>query len=215
MKSYINYPVNTKKMLSPEILENNSARVFAEYALYRKVSHLKGTVIKCGLETEEGFTKFSMFQNLVGKHSTQKVVAFEKFPKSLDYASLVTQDGILIYQTKKTAINQQKMQDKLLEKGLGLINFIPGNVGDSIPDYLIENPECKIAYLSINLDNYHASINVLDFFYPRLVVGGVLIIDNYSKKEDDYHAFKDYFRHYSVQINSFSVNKGPYFIIRQ
>jgi hypothetical protein len=215
MKSYVNYPVNFEKKQFPNILENNSAKLFAEYALYKKVSHLKGTVIKCGVETEEGFTKVSMFQNVVAKHSTQKVVAFEKLPKSFEHTSLVTRDGSLLYQTKKTAVNQQKMQDKLLEKGLRPVEFIPGNVGDSIPDYLVENPECKITYLSINLDNYHASISVLDFFYPRLVLGGVLIIDNYSKKTDDYNAVKDYFRHDPVEINSFSVNKGPHFISRQ
>ncbi|HEX8461520.1 MAG TPA: TylF/MycF/NovP-related O-methyltransferase [Segetibacter sp.] len=215
MKSFVTYPLDFEKMLFPEIAQNSPGKLFAHYELYKKVSQLEGTVVKCGIAAEEGFTKFAMFRNLISTHSTQKVIAFEKINKSLYLENSPSNSGTLKFKTKKPAVDTQKIQDKLLKKGLAEVDFIPGPPGDAIPDYLIENPELKISFLILDLDDYDATINVLEFFYPRLVVGGILIFDNYYKKEEDYKAITDYFSPNKIAINSFSVNKGPHFIVRR
>ncbi|GEO10635.1 TylF/MycF/NovP-related O-methyltransferase [Segetibacter aerophilus] len=216
MKSFVEYPLDFEKILFPEVSEKSySGKLIAHYELYRKVSHLEGCVVKCGIASEEGFTRFSMLRNLVTAHPNQKVVAFEKFSKSLYLTSSTDDSSKLKYHIKRSPINVSRIQQKLDKKGIKQqIDFVPGNIGDSIPEYLMENPEMKIAYLNIDFDDYESSLTTLQYFYPRLVHDGILIFDNYYKKEEDYQAVKDYFKYSENRILNFSVNKGPHYLVR-
>jgi len=215
MKSFVTYPQFFEKMVFPEIAQNKSGKLFTQYELCKKVCHLEGTIVKCGITAEEGFAKFAMFRKLVSSHTSQKVIAFEKFRKNLYCENSAVCKEPLQLKTKKTARDVERIQEKFLKKGIAEIDFIPGRLGDSIPDYLIENPELKIAYLSLDLDDYDATINALQFFYPRIMHGGMLVFDNYYKNEEDFRAISDYFRHIKADINSFSINKGPHFTVRK
>jgi antirestriction protein len=214
MKSFVNYPRDFEKMQFHEMDQSISSALFAHYELYKKVSNLEGTIVKCGIAAEQGFTKFAVFRKLISTHSTEKVIAFEKFTKSLSFKSVDQRTGALEYKIKEPVASVEKAQDKLLKKGVAHIDFIPGNLDDSIPDYLIEHPELKISYLCLDLDDYTASINSLQYFYPRVVYGGITVFDNYHKHGEDYKAITDYFRHNKINISTFSVNKGPHFTIR-
>ena len=78
------------------------------------------------------------------------------------------------------------------------INFIEGKVENTIPKF---SPE-KIALLRLDTDWYESTKHELEQLFPRLVQGGVLIIDDYgfwkgSKKAVDeyFHNKKNYFFH--------------------
>ena len=215
MKSFVEYPLDFEKMLFPDASDKGSSgKLIAHYELYNKVSHLEGCVVKCGIAAEEGFIRFAMLRNLITAQPNQKVIAFEKFSKSL-YLTNIEDNSELKYQVKRAPIDIDRIQQKLFKKGINRkIEFIPGNIGDSIPEYLMENPEMKISYLNIDFDDYENALTTLQFFYPRLVHGGILIFDNYYKKEEDYHAVKDYFKYSNNSIYNFSVNKGPHYLVR-
>jgi hypothetical protein len=73
------------------------------------------------------------------------------------------------------------------------IRFVKGNVEDTIPG---EIPE-QIALLRLDTDWYESTRHELNHLYPRLVRGGVLIIDDYGhwqgarKASDEYFATND------------------------
>jgi hypothetical protein len=214
MRSFIAYPLDVEKLLFPEIADRAfSASLIAHYELYKKVCHLQGAVINCGIAAEESFTRFAMLRNLIATHSDEKVIAFEKYTKSLYFDNSNEDEGVLQYKVKRSMLDVERLQVKLQKKGmLAKIEFVQGYLEDSIPEYLIENPELKIAYLNIDLDDYEATFTTLQFFYPRMVNGGILVFDNYYKKEEDFKAISDYFRFNLVPISSYSVNKGPHYV---
>lgn len=217
MKSFVAYPMDLDKILYPDASEiSYSGKLLAHHELLKKVVHLEGSIVKCGISAETGFLRFASFRNLIGPESSQKVIAFEKLTKKMYYDTEENNVGTLTIKTKSQPINEELMQKKLTRKGItNKIEFIPGNLGDSIPDYLIENPELKISYLNIDLDDYEATLTTLQFFYPRLVHGGLVIFDNYYKLEEDYRAVIDYFNYSHVFIHNFSINKGPHYLVRQ
>ncbi|MCW3082038.1 TylF/MycF/NovP-related O-methyltransferase [Segetibacter sp.] len=216
MKSFVAYPLDFEKMLFPEVTEKNpSGKLIAHYELYKKVSHLEGCVVKCGIAAEEGFIRFASLRRLITNQPNQKVIAFERFAKSLYLTSSTEENSKLNYRVESAAIDVSRIQQKLSKKGINeQIDFVPGNIGDSIPEYLIENPEMKISYLNIDFDDYDSALTTLQYFYPRLVHGGILIFDNYYKKEEDYRAVKDYFKYSNNRICNFSVDKGPHYLVR-
>lgn len=216
MKSFVEYPLEFEKILFPEVTDKGySGKLIAHFELYRKVSHLEGSIVKCGIAAEDSFTRFAMLRKLVPGQPNQKLIAFEKFAKTLYLSNKLEDNGGLKYRIKRTPIDINSIRKKLLEKGITeKIEFVAGNIGDSIPDYLMENPELKISYLNIDFDDYESALTTLQFFYPRLMHGGIVIFDNYYKKEEDYQAVKEYFKYGSSRIYNFSVNKGPHYMVR-
>ncbi|MDQ6813761.1 MAG: TylF/MycF family methyltransferase [Bacteroidota bacterium] len=216
MKSFIEYPLDFEKLLFPDVTDKTySGKLISHYELYKKVSHLEGCVVKCGIAAEEGFTRFAILRNLITVQPSQKVIAFERFGKSLYLTNNTTENGQLKCALERAPIDIDRIHQSLLNKGIKeKIEFVPGNIGDSIPEYLMENPEMKISYLNIDFDDYDSTSTTLQFFYPRLMHGGILIFDNYYKEEEDYRAVKDYFRYSNNRIYNFSVNKGPHYLVR-
>ncbi len=217
MKSFVAYPIEMEKILYPEVSEHSfSGKLLAHYELFKRIAFLEGSIVKCGISAEASFMRFASFRNLIAEQSNHKVVAFEKQTKSLYIDNEEDMSGTLLYKVKSTTIDTKALQKKLLKKGLAnKIEFVPGNLGDSIPEYLMENPDFKISFLNIDMDDYDAALIALQFFYPRLVHGGILIFDNYYKEEEDFRAVQDYFQHNFIHLSNFSINKGPHYLVRQ
>jgi O-methyltransferase len=68
------------------------------------------------------------------------------------------------------------------------LHFVKGNVEDTIPG---EAPE-RIALLRLDTDWYTSTKHEMEHLYPRLVSGGVLIIDDYGYWEGARQAVDEY-----------------------
>lgn len=216
MKSFIAYPFELDMLTNTRsAAEKSSGKLIAHYELFKKVRHVNGAVVKCGITAEEGFTRFAMFRSLVNNRTQQKMIAFQKylpfFEEEVDEQGEVT----LKVKTRTADFSIANMQKILVETGQhNNIDFMPGDINDAIPEYIIANPELKIAMLNIDLDDYEGTTNALEFLYPRLVQGGILILDNYYKNMAERKAVDDYFRLNRPRISSFSVDKGPHYSIK-
>lgn len=211
MKSFVAYPSDLDKIILPQVTpRSSSGKLIAHVELFKKVRALDGTIVKCGIAAEEGFTRFMALKSLLGKGNLRRMVAFEKF--SYDHKRT---DTILHCKINNAAVSIDDYQQSLIQKGeRENITFVPGHVDDSIAAFLMENPEFKISYLNIDLNDYDMTTTSLEFFYPRIIHSGILIIDNYHKKEEDYNAVRDYFAGKRVTIHSYNPNVGPHYIIR-
>ncbi len=216
MKSFIVFPFEFDTALFPQKPSpKSSGRLLAHYELFKKIKNIEGAIIKCGISAEEGFTRFAMFRDMVSNPEKQKMIAFQK--SSSCFEEEVSHDGeiILKVKTRNAPVSVDNIITTLIEKGQSQnIDFVPGSVCDTIPEYLIQNPELKISMLNIDLDEYESTMTALQFFYPRLVPGGILIIDNYFKNLDERKAIDNYFAPGSFHIKSFLVNKGPHYIVK-
>ena len=113
------------------------------------------------------------------------------------------------------AISMEQLTDALAAKGLSEnVELIEGDLAESIPNYLINNPEFKIALLKLDMEIYESTSTVLDYLYPRILKGGVLILDDYNRYPGETKAVDDYFRGKNVPIRKFPFSKGPYYIIK-
>ena len=74
--------------------------------------------------------------------------------------------------------------------------FIQGKVEDTIPQHIPE----KISLLRLDTDWYESTKHELIHLFPRLVIGGVLIIDDYGHWEGAKLATDEYIKENDVQI---------------
>jgi hypothetical protein len=213
MKSFVTYPLEFEPFLFPSKSKTSSGKLIAHYELFKKIAHLDGSIIKCGITAEEGFTRFAMFKEMAGAAIQQKMIAFQKLQPLFEEE--VNEFGTVTLKVKNSKVSIEHIHETLSSTGISQdVQFVPGVVCESIPEYLMENPELKISLLNVDLDDYNGTMTTLEFLYPRLVQGGILIVDNYYKHLSEYRAVNDYFHPRKIQINNFSVDKGPHYIIK-
>jgi O-methyltransferase len=76
------------------------------------------------------------------------------------------------------------------------IHYVKGRVEDTLPG---EAPE-RIAILRLDTDWYQSTKHELEHLFPRLVQGGVLIIDDYGHWEGSRKACDEYFAKHAAPI---------------
>jgi hypothetical protein len=76
------------------------------------------------------------------------------------------------------------------------IHFVKGKVEDTVPDGAPE----QIALLRLDTDWYESTLHELVHLYPRLVPGGVLIIDDYGHWQGAREAVDEYVAEHDVPL---------------
>lgn len=78
----------------------------------------------------------------------------------------------------------------------GDIHYVVGKVEDTIPGTLPE----KIALLRLDTDWYESTRHELEHLFPRLSVGGVLIVDDYGHWDGAHAAVDEYFKKHDIDL---------------
>ena len=76
------------------------------------------------------------------------------------------------------------------------IHFIKGKVEDTIPE---QSPE-KIALLRLDTDWYESTKHELIHLFPRLAIGGVIIIDDYGHWQGARKAVDEYLAEHQIAL---------------
>lgn len=211
LKSLITFPTENS-VLHGKPQNQVSERLVTYYELYKLIKHLNGSIVKCGISSDEAFGYFSFFKQ-ISNNSQQSMVAFEKSPSIFES---VEKNNEVTLAVKSPVVGFSDAQKDLVQKGKSeKILFVPGHLSDSIPQFLIENPELKIALLTIDLNDFETTLTAMQYLYPRLISGGILIINNYYKKMAENLAIKEYFNNQEVFVRHFSLQKGPHYIVKQ
>lgn len=72
---------------------------------------------------------------------------------------------------------------------MDLVNLVEGDVCETLP----HNESEQIALLRLDTDTYNSTVAELELLYPKLVVGGVLILDDYGYSLGVRKAVDEYF----------------------
>lgn len=212
MKSIVAYPFEIEKVLDSTQKQPHNGYLIVHYELFKRILHLKGAVVKCGITAVESFSRFTdLYKTEINQQ--RKLIAFEKYESDFEFEETVLQTFLKM--KTHNGNNIRDLKESLIERGKQEnVEFLPGKLSEAIPNYLIENPELKIALLNIDLDDYESSLTALDYLYPRIEVGGILIIDNYHKLSAEMLAINTYFNNAKVKLQHFSLSQGPFFIIK-
>lgn len=76
------------------------------------------------------------------------------------------------------------------------IHFIKGKVEETIPNVIPE----KIAILRLDTDWYESTLHELEYLFPKLVIGGIIIIDDYGHWQGCKKAVDEYLERNKIQM---------------
>jgi O-methyltransferase len=79
-----------------------------------------------------------------------------------------------------------------------------------VPIALEKFSASKVSFLSIDMNSTEAEIAALDFFWDKMVLGGIIILDDYAQyaHEKQYQALNDYCTQKGIHILSLPTGQG-------
>ena len=201
-------------------LSCNTSRIgkfLAHYELFKMSSNISGSIIECGVFKGISLIRFASFRNL-GISKSKKIIGFDifgKFPKT-NFEKDKKMREKFIKDSGPKGISKQELMKVLKRKKLEQnIELIKGNVVKTIPKYVKKHPKLKISLLNLDTDVYEPAVTILENLYPKIVKGGILILDDYGVFPGETKAVDEYFKEKNIKIKKFPYSNTPSFIIKK
>jgi len=181
---------------------DNALRRQRQYLLYKILtsnyftSLLDYNVAECG--TFKGLSAYQISSLLQKKGFNKKFYIFDSFEGLSEFKdediNLINKDTNFENRRKEFACPLETVKDKL--KDFDFISYHKGWIPERFSD--IKDGE-KFSLVHIDVDLYQPIYDSLSFFYPRMVSGGVIVLDDYGylafpgarKAVDDFMADKN------------------------
>lgn len=189
-------------MLSVERLYANYKAV--EYVCKNKI---EGSIVECGVW--KGGSMMLMIETLKLHHEMRRVYLYDTFagmpqPDEVDKKA----SGMRAFEKWHTLQRQgynewcysslDEVKNNIAMTGYDpdLVHYIEGKVEETIPIVLPE----KIAVLRLDTDWYSSTRHELEYLFPLLTTGGVLIIDDYGSWQGARKAVDEFMEKHQVKM---------------
>ncbi len=193
------------------------SKILAHYELFKMTRDLPGAIVECGVFKGASFVRFAGFRNLFGNPFSHKLIGFDtfgKFPET-NYKEDKKYRKKLVEIGGEQSISKEQLLEVLKNKGVDKnIELVEGDAVKTIPKYFKKNPHLKISLLNLDTDIYEPAVVILKYFWPRIVKGGVLILDDYGVFPGETKAADEYFKNRNVKIMKFPFAMTPCYIIK-
>jgi hypothetical protein len=191
-------------------------KLLAHYELYRKTLNLPGSLVECGVFKGVSLSRFAMLRKLFGNQDSQKIIAFDTFgtfPETNFKDDLAPREQF-ITDAGEDSISVTQMMDVLAHKKCSQnVELVEGDICETAEEYVKSNPDLEISILNLDTDVYEPAVAILEHLVPKMVRGGVLILDDYDVFPGETKAVDDYFRDKDANIQHLSFCKTPCYIV--
>jgi O-methyltransferase len=190
---------------------------------YLNENKIKGDIVECGVW--KGGSLMAIIEKLIFHGDLDRTIwAFDTFegmtePEDHDVDLNNNKANLLLDKKKypeidiKCVSNFDETTTNILGKGYPneKLQFIKGDVANTLPNIEIDN----IALLHLDTDWYASTKIELEFLYPKIIKGGVMIIDDYGHWQGCKKAVDEYFAIHKIPINMIEVDYTARLIIKQ
>ena len=193
------------------------AKSTAHLDLYRRVIGLSGDLVECGVFKGASFCRFAMYRHLFETAEARKMIGFDMFGPfpSTSFEDDKTLRSEFIENAGTDSIDVDILMSYLASKNCERnVELIAGDICKTVPKYVAQHPEMRISLINLDTDIYEPAVVILEHLYPKLVSGGILLLDDYGVFPGETQAVDDYFSNKSVQIQRFAFARTPSFVVK-
>lgn len=193
------------------------AKMLSQYDLYKKIIELPGEIVECGIFKGVSFKRFVTYRKLLENSDSRKVIGFDIFGEfpATNYEHDEIKRQKFIQEAGKNSIGKKQLIDILKQQGIyENIELIKGDINYTVPKYIKDHPELKISLLNLDTDIYEPARTILENLYPKIVKGGILMLDDYGVFPGETKAVDEYFKDKNVEIKKLALNKTPCYIVK-
>ena len=192
------------------------AKVLAHYELYKRTLDLEGDLVECGVFKGVSLSRFWILRHLLGPED-RKILGFDvfgKFPEG-SYAPDVEVRRRFVAAAGETGLTEDQVMAMLSNKGpTDHVELVSGDVTRTARRYVEEHPELRIALLNLDTDLYEPAKAVLEALFPRIVRGGILMVDNYGVFPGETQAAREFLGRGGLELEALPFSRVPAFVVK-
>ena len=193
-------------------------KLLAHFEFFQMVVEKPGDIIEFGVLKGCSLVRWATFRDLFSVPHSRKIIGFDSFGRfpETDFVPDQPYRQRHIEICGEESISEDQLKEVLAHKNLTEgIDLIKGDIMETLPEYLKRHPQARFSLINIDVDIYEPSKLILEVCFPRLVKGGVLLMDDYGKFPGETKAVDDYFSGTSYELQRFPFSDTPTFIVRQ
>lgn len=203
-------------------------KMLQQYEIYKLAKDVPGDIIELGVHFGESYFHWARFLEIfnMGERET-KVVGFDTFEgfpsinKNDVSPSNQKEEGDLAVKiggfdcgphTYKRLLKLIEIfEDDHFVPQKKRLELVKGDIMDTLPKYVEENPGLRISLLHLDVDLYEPTKLALELLYPLVSPGGVIILDEYGQRKfpGESAAFDEYFGANRPKLQKSSLVSNP------
>ncbi|MBX9853548.1 MAG: TylF/MycF family methyltransferase, partial [Cytophagaceae bacterium] len=165
------------------------------------------------------FIRFATFRQFFVNPASKKMIGFDAFGEfpATGFEGDKKMREKFIADSGEQGISVDQLMEVLKHKGVEKnIELVQGDVNMTIPEFVKKYPSLKISLLNIDVDVYEATKTCLEYFYPMVTKGGVVILDDYDVAFPGANkAVDDYFKGKKSQVKRLPFSVTPCYLIKE
>jgi len=184
------------------------SKMLAHYELYKSIVGLPGHIVECGVYKGASFLRFATFREILESPHSRKIIGFDAFGRFPEGgANTNDRDFIRSFSAEGgDGISHDCFIEVLSHKGFENFELIEGDICSTVPRYVANHPELKIALLHVDVDVYQASRVILEQLFDRVVRHGLVVFDDYGTVAGETLAVDEFLQRTQKEL---SIEKLP------
>jgi hypothetical protein len=189
------------------------SKMLAHYELYKSIVNVPGHIVECGVFKGASLIRFCTFREILESPYSRKIIGFDAFGKFPDQDNVIDQAFVKRFENSAgDGVSVTELENILSYKGFSNCELVQGDVADTIPNYISNHPELKIALLHIDVDVYKPSALILEHLFDRVVGDGLIVFDDYATVAGETRAVDEFFLEKDVTIEKLPISHVPSFV---
>ena len=197
------------------------AKLISKYEFLKRTAHLPGDIVELGVYKGSGMMTWLKMLNLTSVNQ-KHVFGFDLFDEeallqTLQGSQREVMDSLFKDRnfTQKDSY-EEKLKSMLSDAGFERHELVKGNVLETIPQFLNDYPGFRASVINFDLDVDEPTFFALEQLWPRLVVGGIAIFDEYALKEwDESNAVDRFCAEHKLELKYTGYAAPTAFIIKE
>ncbi len=128
-------------------------------------------------------SRFALLRELFCVPASKKIIGFDVFGEfpGTEFTAGKTARNNFISTAGVVGIEKDQLERLLELRGLNKnLELVKGDITETLPKWLEQNPHSRFSLVNLDTDIYEAAVIILEKIWPRLVNGGVLLVDDYG-----------------------------------
>lgn len=192
-------------------------KALAQYELYKRIAHLPGSIIECGVFKGASFLRLASYRELLENVMSRKLIGFDTFGKFPDtnFEADKKHLNAFIDSAGEESISCSELDKVMKLKGIRNYELVKGDITKTVPEYVAANPQLKIALLHIDTDIYEPVSVILKELYNKVCRGGIIVFDDYGVFPGETKAVDEFFVDKDVQFEKLPLAHIPTFVVKK
>ena len=190
-------------------------KMLAHYELYKSILELPGHIVELGVYKGASLIRLATFRNALENDFSRKIIGFDAFGK-FPQENLEIESDLRFIRGFENAggsgLSVEELSSVFRRKGFQNVALVQGNVFQTIPEYLAQHPETRIALLHLDMDVKEPTVFALNELYDRVVPGGIIVFDDYNSVAGETEAVDEFVALKKIKLQKLHFYNVPTYV---